>query len=183
MLELTKREKFLLYVLVCFLLAVAGWFLLLSPTLDKNAELRVTDQNTLMQLSTLQKELINLESAPKQLEVLQERYDKITDQYNDILVNDDIDKLLTTSILAHGLYPQSMTIGNIENVQIDKKDTASIIKQVKVTMTLEGTITNLKKLIDTLENMEGVEIGQFQYQITKEKESVVLSFVIFMVKK
>lgn len=184
MLELSKRERFLIYILSCFLIAVAGWFFFLSPALDKNSELRMTNENTQMQLLTLQQQLINLESAPEQLEKLEEKYTEITNQYNEPMPNDDIDKLLTTQVLSYGMNPKTMTIGDLEDVTLDKNKTEkSIIKQSHVTMTLEGNIANLKKLIDSLDDMKGIEIGQFQYQMTKEKESVSLSFIVYMIQK
>lgn len=185
MIELTKRERFLIYILMCFLIAVAGWFFFLSPTLDKNAELKVTRENNQMQLITLQQELKSVEEAPEQLEILEERYTKITNQYNKIMTNDNIDKLLTSQVLYYGMSPKSMTISELTDVSFDKeqKESKSIIQQSTVTMTLEGNLANLKKLIDSLEDIKGVEIGQFQYMITEEKESVVLSFVIYMIDK
>ncbi|WP_270526072.1 type II secretion system protein GspM [Longibaculum muris] len=78
--SLTKREKILIYVLVCFLLVVAGWFLLITPALEKNTLLNAQNVNLQSQILTLKKTLKDYESAPAELKIIEESYDKIADQ-------------------------------------------------------------------------------------------------------
>ena len=49
--QLSNREKKLLYFLVCFLIVVGGWFLVISPALDKNSKLNVEYQSCLLYTS------------------------------------------------------------------------------------------------------------------------------------
>ena len=121
--SLTKREKVLIYILICFLIAVAGWFFLLNPALEKNNLVHADYEQSQENLASLKQQLKNYEEAPKQLERLEKSYNEIADQYSGILTNDDIDKLLTTKVLSVGLYPKSMAIGEISAAKLtsDKK--------------------------------------------------------------
>ena len=60
--ELTKREKTLIYILICFLLVVAGWFLLLQPALEKNTLVHSQYLEQQQKLSSLQKQLKDYEN-------------------------------------------------------------------------------------------------------------------------
>lgn len=189
--ELSRREQFLIYVLVCFLIAVAGWFVLLDPALAKNSQLRVQNDSLQMQLLTLQQQLKDYENAPSELEVLEESYNEIASEYNSIMTNDNIDKLLTTQSLAHGFRPKSMTIGAISDVTFasadettdEEKTSENPLKQSVITMSLDGNLNNLKKLMNTINDMKGIELGNLSYQINQEKTSINLSFVIYMIQK
>ena len=192
--KLTKREKTLIYILICFLIIVGGWFLLLNPALEKNSKKHAEYLEVQQQLTTIQKQLIEYEQAPQQLKILEESYNEIASQYKDILSNDDIDKFLTTKVLSCGFRPVSLSIGAVSDASFkqatdDKADTKktsgnSILKQVTINMSLNGNFNNLKKLMDTIEKEKGVEIANLSYQLSNtEKNTISLSFIMYMIQK
>lgn len=194
--KLTKREKTLIYILVCFLIIVGGWFLLLNPALEKNSLVHAEYEQKQAQLTALQQQLKDYESAPNQLEILEETYNEITNQYKSILSNDDIDKFLTTKVLTNGFKPISMTIGAIGDASFQTTATTStdtsttkttgnsVLKQVTVTMSLNGDLTKLKKLMNDIDGEKGVEISTLTYQLSNnENNTVNLSFILYMIQK
>ena len=62
--SLTKREKVLIYILICFLIAVAGWFFLLNPALEKNNLVHADYEQSQENLASLKQQLKNYEEAP-----------------------------------------------------------------------------------------------------------------------
>ena len=190
--KLTKREKTLIYILICFLFIVGGWFLLLNPALEKDVAIKEEYLQVQSQLTTLKQQLKDYESAPEQLQIIEESYKEIADQYKAVLSNDDIDKYLTTKVLANGFRPKSMSIGAItdastksaSNNSDSKTTSSSVLKQVTVTMSLSGNFNNLKKLMTAIEQEKGVEIATLTYQLSsQEANTVSLSFVMYMIEK
>lgn len=190
--KLTKREKTLIYILICFLFIVGGWFLLLNPALEKDVAIKEEYLQVQSQLTTLKQQLKDYESAPEQLQIIEESYKEIADQYKAVLSNDDIDKYLTTKVLANGFRPKSMSIGAItdastkaaSNNSNSKTTSSSVLKQVTVTMSLSGNFNNLKKLMTAIEQEKGVEIATLTYQLSsQEANTVSLSFVMYMIEK
>ncbi|WP_028042155.1 type II secretion system protein GspM [Candidatus Stoquefichus massiliensis] len=198
--SLTKREKTLIYVLICFLILVAGWFLLLNPALEKNSQVHAEYEEKQTQLTTIKQQLKDYEDAPSQYKILEDSYNEIAGQYSQVLSNDDIDKLITTKVLASGFRPKNLSIGEVPGASLQSTDTtatdgtanpstdnsatSSVIKQSTINMTLNGDLTKLKKLMGSINEQEGLEIGNLSYQLSNaQSNTVTISFVIYMIEK
>ena len=179
--QLSSREKKLLYFLVCFLLIIGGWYFIISPALDKHTALNNEYQSLLMQNSSKQIELQRYLSAPEELKEKQDSLNKIIKKYNPILKDEKIDKLVTTLILNNGLDPISLTIGDIQDVQLQQDNTnetnnteneteqSAYVKQISVNITVLGTLTQMTKTIDDLHDTNG------SIQIHRSEESGTFS--------
>ena len=196
--QLSSREKKLLYFLVCFLLIIGGWYFIISPALDKHTALNNEYQSLLMQNSSKQIELQRYLSAPEELKEKQDSLNKIIKKYNPILKDEKIDKLVTTLILNNGLDPISLTIGDIQDVQLQQDNTnetnnteneaeqSAYVKQISVNITVLGTLTQMTKTIDDLHDMEGVQVSSFQYSEsmsnTNEK-TATMTIILYMAEQ
>lgn len=196
--QLSSREKKLLYFLVCFLLIIGGWYFIISPALDKHTALNNEYQSLLMQNSSKQIELQRYLSAPEELKEKQDSLNKIIKKYNPILKDEKIDKLVTTLILNNGLDPISLTIGDIQDVQLQQDNTnetnnteneteqSAYVKQISVNITVLGTLTQMTKIIDDLHDMEGVQVSSFQYSKsmsnTNEK-TATMTIILYMAEQ
>lgn len=196
--QLSSREKKLLYFLVCFLLIIGGWYFIISPALDKHTALNNEYQSLLMQNSSKQIELQRYLSAPEELKEKQDSLNKIINKYNPILKDEKIDKLITTLILNNGLDPISLTIGDIQDVQLQQDNTnetnnteneteqSAYVKQISVNITVLGTLTQMTKTIDDLHDMEGVQVSSFQYSEsmsnTNEK-TATMTIILYMAEQ
>lgn len=198
--SLTKREKTLIYVLICFLILVAGWFILLNPALEKNSQIHAEYEEKKSQLATIKQQLKDYEDAPSQYKILEDSYNEIAGQYSQVLSNDDIDKLITTKVLASGFRPKNLSISEASNASLQATDassttettdsttdntaTSSVIKQSTINMTLNGDLNKLKKLMSSISEQEGLEIGNLSYQLSNtQSNTVTISFVIYMIEK
>ena len=151
-----------------------------------------------MQNSSKQIEIQRYLSAPEELKEKQDSLNKIIKKYNPILKDEKIDKLVTTLILNNGLDPISLTIGDIQDVQLQQDNTnetnnteneaeqSAYVKQISVNITVLGTLTQMTKTIDDLHDMEGVQVSSFQYSEsmsnTNEK-TATMTIILYMAEQ
>ena len=185
--HLTQREKKLLYTLICFFIVVGGWFLLITPSLDKSSELNQTYQNALA-LNT-SKYLL----APDELKIKKNSLKTIIDKYNSQLSNEKIDKLLTTAFLTNGLKPVSLAISDVKPASVKTattdqtptdEETSEYVTQATVNVSVSGSLVQITNTIDTLNKMKGIEISKFTYTTSSSTQgsgtSATLTIVVYM---
>lgn len=189
--ELSHRERILLYVLMCFLIVVCGWFFVITTSIDSyNAACSEYD-TVISQKTDKEKVLQSYLLAPESLATKKDSYTKIIDKYNPILKNEKIDKLITTAILSQGLKPVSLEISNsntnssntsTSDTKTDSNATADSkanteqatnneantssnesIKQVNVNVTLNGSFEKISNLVSYLSKLKGISISKLQY--------------------
>lgn len=199
---LTKREKLLLYVLLCIILVVGGWYLLLEPSLKEN-------QNSSSKLMDKETELVGVKSkyqqysdAPLLAEKQKKEYEKQTEGIYSMLSNEDIDKILTELVLKNGLIPQNLTMEDVSSGEItaysadstsedeSSSDTStegnSIVKSVKVSLSVTGSLDGIKKVTDEISTNKGLKLQNFNYTLgTQEntEQTIVMNFVVYMMEK
>lgn len=191
--QLTAREKKLLYVLTCFLIVVAGWFLLITPALDKKTALNQQYEDALMENSKLQSELNQYILAPDQLKIKQDSLKEIIEKYNPILSNEKIDKLLTSAFLTNGLKPLSLAISDVKaattstdtnttsNTTTENTAETSYVQQATVNVSVSGSLTQITNTINSINKMKGVEISSFSYtEATSATDSTTASIAIIV---
>lgn len=173
--QLSSREKRLLYFLICFLVVVGAWYFLITPQLDKRTDLNAQYEMALNENASKQMELVKVQAAPEQLKQKKESLNEIIEKYNPIMSDEKIDKMVTTLLLSNRLNPRSLTIGEISNVNLSKDENKqdntnqetttenSYVKQVSVTISTSGTLTNILKAVDDFNNMDGIQISSFTY--------------------
>ena len=204
--QLSNREKKLLYFLVCFLIVVGGWFLVISPALDKNSKLNVEYQSVLIQNTTKQTELSQYLNAQDELKIKEDNLNQLIEKYNPILSNEKIDKLLTSTFLSQGLTPISMTISdatpvkanssseNKKNSESDKKTedsnktkqlSSDYVYQVKVNVSVSGSLTQIANTIEAIQKMKGIEVYKFNYNKSNDlskSDAATLEISVYMAK-
>lgn len=175
--QLSSREKRLLYFLICFLVVVGAWYFLITPQLDKRTDLNAQYEMALNENASKQMELVKVQAAPEQLKQKKESLNEIIEKYNPIMSDEKIDKMVTTLLLSNRLNPRSLTIGEISNVNLSKDENKqdntnqetttenSYVKQVSVTITTSGTLTNILKAVDDFNSMDGIQIASFTYSV------------------
>lgn len=193
--QLSNREKTLLYILICFLIVVAGWFLLITPSLDKKSSLEQEYQNILAENTKKQTELSQYLAAPDELKAKKESLEEIIKKYNPQLTNEKIDKLLTTAFLTNGLKPISLAISDVKAASVtstkddtkkeDEATASAYVTQATANVSVSGTLAQITNTIDTLNKMSGVEISSFTYTpstnvIGSRATSATLTIIVYM---
>jgi hypothetical protein len=194
--QLSKRERKLLYFLLCFLIVFGAWYLLISPMLDKNTELNLEYQNTLLENSNKLIELEQHKNAPELLKEQKKIFNKLIKKYREVLTDEETEKLITTVILNNNMKPESLSLGELENVTIEDTEetstqsedstqtnevTTSYLKQITVAVNVSGSTTQIVNTIEEFNQLDGVEITSFSYSTETEDDSTTMSASINLV--
>lgn len=108
--KLTKREKTLLYILGCFLIATAGIYLILLPAYNRYAVIHdqyLEAQSTQMSMEAAIGSIPDLETA---LDENRGTVLTLESSYSDPLTNEALDQLLTALCMNYSLSPQILSI-------------------------------------------------------------------------
>ncbi len=108
----TKREKILLYLLGVIIILSVGVCLMLKPAAAKHDEVN----ETLIEKQQEQQEMVlaisTLEATKDKIKETKANINDIRPKFNAILVNEDIDSLITGLIVDCGLKPVSLSISS-----------------------------------------------------------------------
>lgn len=205
--NLSKREKVLLYILVCLLLFVIGWYLLFLPASKTNTTLKnkYAQMNSEYQQVKGTMELYGnidtgLQNAKETLALLQAQYYPYT-------VTEDIDKLLTTAVQKHGLVPVSLTLEEATGKEItaflqevekvdetmskeekatkEKEIQEQSVKVMNVTQVVStsGFKSNISGYVEAIHQIEGVKLSGISYVVEQEMAKVTFKYTFYMIKK
>lgn len=115
----TKREKVLLYLLGIIIILSVGVCLMLKPAAAKHNEVN----ETLIEKQQEQQEMVlaisTLEATKDKIKETKANINDIRPKFNAILVNEDIDSLVTGLIVDCGLKPVSLSISSENQTEDD----------------------------------------------------------------
>lgn len=201
--SLTSREKMLLYILLCLVIVVAGWFFLIEPALSNNTKSKSQLLKSQTELQSVKAKYQEYSDAPLNADREIKAYQSKTEGLYANMSNEDIDKLLTGIVLKNGLVPQSFTIEKASNDKIaayspdeneeeTKEDTeskkdSSVITSTKVSVGVKGSIENIKNLVDEIKGNLSLTLQDFNYTqesvANLEGETIVLNFIVYTINK
>lgn len=208
---LSKREKQLLYILLVFLLVMAGWFFAIKPSLEnyrKQKNLLSQKETTLAELKS---QLTQYQNAPSQLAAQTQTYKSLTKKYYKVLKNEKISEMFTDEIKSANLTPTNLTISDAQDDVSSSNNTtnsSSSSSSATSTDTQAASSTNAKLVTkyvdvtvngkidhvsDLLQNIEGdtksVGVTGLSYtpastsSDTKSEDSFTIQFAVYMIKK
>lgn len=208
---LSKREKQLLYILLVFLLVMAGWFFAIKPSLEnyrKQKNLLSQKETTLAELKS---QLTQYQNAPSQLAAQTQTYKSLTKKYYKVLKNEKISEMFTDEIKSANLTPTNLTISDAQDDVSSSNNTtnsSSSSSSATSTNTSSASSTNAKlvtkyvdvtvngkidQVSDLLQNIEGdtksVGVTGLSYtpastsSDTKSEDSFTIQFAVYMIKK
>lgn len=208
---LSKREKQLLYILLVFLLVMAGWFFAIKPSLEnyrKQKNLLSQKETTLAELKS---QLTQYQNAPSQLAAQTQTYKSLTKKYYKVLKNEKISEMFTDEIKSANLTPTNLTISDAQDDVSSSNNTtnsSSSSSSATSTNTQAASSTNAKlvtkyvdvtvngkidQVSDLLQNIEGdtksVGVTGLSYTSastssdTKSEDSFTIQFAVYMIKK
>lgn len=178
--KLSNREKRMIVFLICFLVVVGGWTLLIQPTLTKRTQLKAEYES--VSLSASQTSDVSMyTNAPAQVEEVKAKIQSLSSQFHEQLTNEELDNLYTTTILARGMNPLSLSITDKSSASKDTSTSFPVMK-VSTDMSVEGTMEQVEQLIDDLQAIDGVRVTKMQFSSasTNQQTSSSLSVVMYM---
>lgn len=197
---LTKREKLLLYILLCVVIFTGGIFLLNLPAYDRYSELNA-EYDTLQNQLTLEKgNVVDYGDVDKQIEEMTKKYNAMIENfYTTAMLNEDVDNLITDMAVNHGLIPLSLTIGELDDEEVKdyktymadlaknneaetKKDSQLMMKVYNVSLKVSGSISNLQAMVDDANKSKSLKIATVSYSNQSEDtKEMTVTFKIFLI--
>ncbi|MEG0328791.1 MAG: hypothetical protein RR624_00030 [Longicatena sp.] len=202
--KLTKREKTLLYILLCMVIFVGGAFLLVMPALEKNNTLKAEYEMQKIELQSTKASVVDYKDLDKSIKETSAKLVEVEGKFYKIMKNEDVDNLITSLTIAHGLTPASLQISEVVEEEVmsykdylktlEKKDEKAqsepakkdnkenMMKVYNVSLNVTGTIGNLQKMVDAANQSKTMKISAVSYSNQSEADkAMTITFKIFMI--
>lgn len=175
MATLTKREKLLLYILLCIVIVVGGFYFLVSPALNRQLEAR--EALNLKQTEQLQAEqaIATIVRSKEALDKVQNEIKVLEGKYLSEADNEQIDTLITNLCIAHGLTPTQLSMTDRQALALPKygesaEETAaaqgtegstqqSPVQVMSITIATKGNLSALTSLADAIKDIPYLQIN------------------------
>lgn len=196
--QLTKRERTLLYVLAILIILSAGWYFLVAPQLELYNTQKI-DVDALKSEYISVKNDNNYTTLNKNYQEAQKKYQEFVKHFANSMNSEDVDRALTLLASNSGFTPVSLEIGDTTSISVapygttvskDNKNTSSYpsVSAISITQVVEGSTSNLTRLIDALNQETALEITAMSYSTTKgndkaENQQITLSYIIYIIPR
>ncbi len=200
--KFTNREKLLLAITGVLIVAVVYWYFMLSPQLAARRDLANQKLTLQTQVEVLEATVVTEDEAKVMIEDVNAQLQVYLDKYQAVLLTEDIDKMLTSSVDQYQLRPTSISISAPEEVvatttqtdttqtegstdsQPETQTNTSAVYQVTISHSLTGARANLENYVDYVRNLAGVQISTMTMTTAKEggAQSISITYVLSMVE-
>ena len=110
--KLTKRELILIYALLIVVIVAGGVTFLITPAVETHSavsdELMAAEQ----QKAEIDRMIEQKTALQDQVTTYKKNISKLADRFNEVMVKEDIDRLITGMVTSSGLRPVSLVIGS-----------------------------------------------------------------------
>ena len=192
---LTKREKILLYVLLCIVVFAGGLFWMLLPALEKHNTLKAEYDTAQLELQSAKASKIDYGDLDKQLKETSEELKNIKNKFYEEMNKEDVDNLITSMTIEHGLTPVSLSIAEVDQEDIlsyteyqlqQKKGSSSKNKDGKLTvynvnLSVSGAITDVQTLVDDVRTTKSLKVSGITYSEEDDEKTTTITFKLFMI--
>ncbi len=167
--SISRREKMMLYVLLCFLLVMGGWFGLVKPQLDTYQHNREEIDKKNTELNELNNKLDLYQNAYNQLLSQQDNHKKLTKRYYLKTSNVSLSRTVTSLIILHTLKPVSlnMTSGQRETNDAEDESQKSLPKNITlntISIICDGDPKSCMKFLDDMrKTLSSAYLSSFSY--------------------
>lgn len=192
---LTKREKVLLYVLLCIVIFAGGLFWMLMPALERHNSLKADYDTAQLELQSAKASIVDYGNLDKQLKETSEELKNIKNKFYEEMNKEDVDNLITSMTIEHGLTPVSLSIADADNEDImsyteyqlqQKKGSASKskdgeLKVYNVNLSVSGSIADIQILVDDVKTTKSLKVSGITYTEDDEEKTTTITFKLFMI--
>lgn len=190
---LTRREKRLLYILLCFLVLVGGLYLLVMPSLQRYQSAQGEYEQQQMQKQTVDTAIAGLPQLQDTLSQAQQRVATQDQVFYSRMENEQVDRLLMGMATDHQLAPVSLSIQDPQATELTGfgEEVSSQAAQSSeaaqsgnpnqmlssiVNLQLSGERANLQAFVDALSKMPSLRVNG----VSVEGTNYTLIIEVFM---
>ena len=191
--NLSKREKNLIFIMICVVICFVIGYLLILPSKKKYDKLYDQKGATIIEKQNFANKIIDTDKWEKQLIDAESTNLKLSEHFYKIMNNDEIDKIFTTYAINNSVKIKALEISehvekDIQNTLSDTpEDETSIedksaFKKVDVSLKVTGSNANIIALIANIENDDKSMLQNFTIQKSNEEYSGDISIRLNMLK-
>ncbi len=191
--NLSKREKNLIFIMICVVICFVIGYLLILPSKKKYDKLYDQKGVTIIEKQNFANKIIDTDKWEKQLIDAESTNLKLSEHFYKIMNNDEIDKIFTTYAINNSVKIKALEISehvekDIQNTLSDTpEDETSIedksaFKKVDVSLKVTGSNANIIALIANIENDDKSMLQNFTIQKSNEEYSGDISIRLNMLK-
>ncbi len=117
--KLSKREKVLVYIMVCVIIAFSVGFLLVIPQKNKYDEMKEQYDGAKMEKQSLQYQVNSVEEKQTELEAINSKRAEVEKLISEPMSPEDIGTMVTSLMTKYALAPMSLVIAPVEESKPD----------------------------------------------------------------
>jgi len=155
---LTKREKLLLLILGLLALIYLAFQFGFMPLYNSYDRARVERDRLQAEKLELEMKILNLQDILEDNRIANEDYDRITQDYPELVPNEEVDTILTNLILGLG-----MNIRSVRFFTPPSNADSVLFTVVGASMSLEGSYSSLMQLLDEVERTPNLSVVSMSF--------------------
>ncbi len=155
--KLTKREKVLIYIMICVLILALGVFFVIKPAASWNSSVNSKYEKIKLQKMEMETTISQKQTAKGEIKEYEKKIKNMKSKFLEPMTNDEIDVKITGLIEQSGMTPQSLQIGASDSGIGSFGETDEIVgyegTEEQGSETVGGSDTDMEQ---SVENNEGV---------------------------
>lgn len=198
--NLSKREKNLIFIMICVVICFVIGYLMILPSKKKYDKLYDQKGVTIIEKQNFAIKIMDTDKWEKQLADAESTNLKLSEHFYNNMSNDDIDKIFTTYAINNSVKIKALDISDyVEEEKLntspdstedetskddsaDGKEDKSAFKKVNVSLKVTGSNANIIALIANIENNDKAMLQNFTIQKSNEEYSGDISIRLNMLK-
>lgn len=184
--SLTKREIILLYILFCMILVLCGGYFIL-PAMQKNNQLQMDYDNAKQLLASTQAGIIDYSNVEDSLQEAKAELNTVKDKFYQVQEEEDIDELITSMTIEHGLTPLELRISNMNEETIEpyqsneeESQTVMAVKTYAISLSVNGELEDIQSLVDDVRTTKSLKVISLTYN-SADSSKATITFKIYMI--
>lgn len=201
--SLSKREKTLIYILVCMIVFIGGIFLLVLPSFEQYSKAKSAYDEASDQLVITKASVPDYTTLDANVKKVKKELEEIRKSFYEEMNKEDLDQEITQLVVEHNLVPVNLSMSEIASEEVmnyeaylksqtkeqgtsskenktetTKKTTAKVYN---VTMVVQGTVQDVQSLVNDANKTYSMKIGSVQYSKQQEDtKQMTITFKVYM---
>lgn len=201
--SLSKREKTLIYILVCMIVFIGGIFLLVLPSFEQYSKAKSAYDEASDQLVITKASVPDYTTLDANVKKVKKELEEIRKSFYEEMNKEDLDQEITQLVVEHNLVPVNLSMSEIASEEVmnyevylksqtkeqntstteNKTETAkkTTAKVYNVTMVVQGTVQDVQSLVNDANKTYSMKIGSVQYSEQQEDtKQMTITFKVYM---
>lgn len=203
--SLSKREKTLIYILICMVVFIGGLLLLVLPTFENYSTAKTANDDAKAQLQITKASMPDYSTLDENVTKLKKELNEVKKYFYNEMDKEDLDQIITQIAVEHNLTPVNLSMSEItseevmsyenylasqakettttdNNNQNETAITKTTSKVYSVSLLVEGNVLDVQRLVNDANQTYSMKIASVQYSEQEEDvKQMTITFKIYMI--